>query len=131
MAEEQDQTAGLDDLLKNAIPIDQASDDDVLEDVLDDDDDEPILEQRQVGRLEGKSARQEQWTRQLNPTGTGSTHVRTFVAKLTKEGIAYMDEQINTWLAENPEAVVKFATVAQGDIQGRTTDPSLLVSIWV
>ena len=160
MAEDQKQSADIDDLLKNAIPIDAAGEDDEEDDGLDVEEldveeeaeapsaavksayaaeavptvdltDEPTERKRQVGRIGAKAARQEKWTRQVDQASHGATHVRTFVAKLTKEGIAYMDEQINTWLAENPTAVVKLVTVAQGDIIGRTRDPSLLVSVWV
>ena len=73
----------------------------------------------------------ELWTREVDRESHGASHVKTFIGKLTREAIAYMDEQINTWLADNPDVEVKFVTVVQGDIIGRTREPSLLVSVWV
>ena len=155
MSEQQEQSANVDDLLKNAIPIDEGDgEDDVgdLEEITEEQDqpqdtvksgyaaeavptielsEEPSDSKRQVESLGAKAARQEMWTREVDRTSSGASHVRTFTAKTTKEGIAYMDEQINTWLAENPDVVVKFVTVVPGDIIGRTRDPSLFISVWV
>lgn len=156
MSEEQQGPTGLDDLLKNAIPIDQVSDDELdieeadgAEEAEDQSGDArsgykvemaPTVEmseeveggsKRRVESLADKVARKEMWTREVDRTSHGASHVRTFIGKMNKEAIAYMDEQINTWLAENPDTMVKFVTVAQGDIIGRTRDPSLLVSVWV
>ena len=155
MSEKQKQSPGLDDdLLKNAIPIDELADEDdedlVEEDLLEEEgtdtvksgyvaesvptvdlSDGAIDSKRKVESLGAKTARKELWAREVDRSSHGASHVKTFVAKLTKEGISYMDEQINQWLAENPNAEVKFVTVAQGDIVGRTREPSLLVNIWV
>ena len=155
MSEQQEQSADVDDLLKSAIPIDQAvgeDDESDLEEIADGPaqpqdtvksgyaaEAVPTIElsedasdgTRQVESLGARSARQEIWTRKVDRTSRGASHVRTFTAKTTKEGIAYMDEQINRWLAENPEVEVKFVTVVPGDIIGRTRDPSLFISVWV
>ena len=84
-----------------------------------------------VESLGAKTARKELWSREVNRSSHGASHVKTFIGKLTREAIGYMDEQINTWLANNPEVEVKFVTVVQGDIMGRTREPSLLVCVWV
>ena len=84
-----------------------------------------------VESLAAKTARKELWTREVDRESHGASHVKTFIGKLTREAISYMDEQINTWLANNPEVEVKFVTVVQGDIIGRTREPSLLISVWV
>lgn len=154
MSEEQKQSSGLeDDLLKNAIPIDELADEDdedLIEEEEDDEEsatvksayvaesvptvdlsDDEIDTKRKVESLGTKGGRKELWAREVDRSSHGASHVKTFVAKLTKEAISYMDEQINRWLADNPNAEVKFVTVAQGDIVGRTREPSLLVSVWV
>ena len=84
-----------------------------------------------VESLASKTARKELWTREVDRESHGASHVKTFIGKLTREAISYMDEQINKWLEENPEVEVKFVTVVQGDIIGRTREPSLLVCVWV
>jgi len=86
---------------------------------------------QKVESLGKMTARQELWTREVDRSSHGASHVKTFIGKLTREAIGYMDEQINTWLENNPEVEVKFVTVVQGDIIGRTREPSLLVSLWV
>ena len=93
--------------------------------------DEALASGMKVESLAARTARKELWTREVDRSSHGASHVKTFIGKLTREAIAYMDEQINTWLENNPEVEVKLVTVVQGDIIGRTREPSLLVSVWV
>ncbi len=93
--------------------------------------DEELASGMKVESLAARTARKELWTREVDRESHGASHVKTFIGKLTREAISYMDEQINTWLANNPEVEVKFVTVVQGDIIGRTREPSLLISVWV
>ena len=67
--------------------------------------------------------------RQPKPTGTGAVRVRTLDAKLTRAALELLDEQINTWLDESGYEV-KFVTTTIGDLQGKVTEPHLIVNIW-
>jgi len=71
------------------------------------------------------------WKRQPNKTGTGATHMRTFVTKLRLDAIEHIDEQINEWLEENPELEVKFATSSVGILTGKLKEEAMFVTVWV
>jgi len=61
--------------------------------------------------------------------GTGAVRVRTFDSKLSRAALELLDEQINTWLDETGYEV-KFVTTTIGDLQGKTTEPHLIVNVW-
>lgn len=78
----------------------------------------------------GSGARHEiKYKRDPSKTGTGATRVRTFDTKLTRATLMAMDEQINAWLDETGYEV-KFVSNTIGDIQGKTTEAHLIVSLW-
>jgi len=78
----------------------------------------------------GAGARHEiQYKREPRGTGTGAIRVRTFDTKLTRAAIMVMDEQINAWLDETGYEV-KFVSNTIGEIQGKTTEAHLIVSLW-
>ena len=58
------------------------------------------------------------------------TRVKTFYTKLHEGAINFCDQQINAWLKENPGIVIKRTNTAVGDVVGKRTEPSLVVSIW-
>jgi hypothetical protein len=58
------------------------------------------------------------------------TGCRTFFAKLHTGAIEFLDEQISIWLRDNPNIVVRFATTTTGEIQGKKTEPNILVTVW-
>jgi hypothetical protein len=78
----------------------------------------------------GSGARHEiKYKRDPSKTGTGATRVRTFDTKLTRATLMAMDEQINAWLDETGYEV-KFVSNTIGEIQGKTTEAHLIVSLW-
>ncbi len=78
----------------------------------------------------GSGARHEiKYNREPIKTGTGATRVRTFDTKLTRAALIVMDEQINAWLDETGYEV-KFVSNTIGEIQGKTTEAHLIVSLW-
>jgi hypothetical protein len=78
----------------------------------------------------GSGARHEiKYKRDPSKTGTGATRVRTFDTKLTRAALVVMDEQINAWLDETGYEV-KFVSNTIGEIQGKTTEAHLIVSLW-
>lgn len=56
--------------------------------------------------------------------------VRTFFTKLHPGAIEFLDEQINTWLKQNPGISIKRTNVTTGDIQSKKTEPNIIVTIW-
>jgi len=80
---------------------------------------------------EGRSGHTETSKRKPNKTGTGASRVRTFVSKIRPEALDHLDDSINTWLNENPDFEVKFATVSVGDLKGKITEQAIVVNVWV
>jgi len=56
--------------------------------------------------------------------------VKTFFAKLHPGAIAFLDEQITNWLKANPGVVVKRTNAVTGEVQGKKSEPNLIVTIW-
>lgn len=83
-------------------------------------------------KMFGPRTRQERkWTRTPNATGTGATHVKTFVAKLRLDAIEHLDAQINEWLDQHPEFEVKFVSTAVGELKGKITESAMFLTVWV
>ena len=68
--------------------------------------------------------------RSLNQTSQGATRVRTFHARLSDPAMKYLDEQINTWVDDNPDIEIKSTNTAVGMVEGKRTESHLIVSIW-
>jgi len=58
------------------------------------------------------------------------TAAKTFFTKLQIGAIAFMDEQITKWLTENPDVVIKRTNVVTGPVQGKKTEPNIIITIW-
>ncbi len=56
--------------------------------------------------------------------------VKTFFTKLHPGAIDFLDEQINKWLNENPGITIKRTNTVTGEIQGKKTEPNIIVTIW-
>jgi hypothetical protein len=69
------------------------------------------------------------------PTGTKVsaeriTSIKTFFAKLHVGAIEFLDEQITNWLKNNPQVTVKRTNTVVGEIQGKKTEPNIIITIW-
>ncbi len=62
--------------------------------------------------------------------GLGGRRVRSFHAKLSEAALRHMDEQVNTWLKENPTISVKFANTAVGVFEGKHAEPNLILTVF-
>ncbi|MCC7388291.1 MAG: hypothetical protein IT431_05940 [Phycisphaerales bacterium] len=72
------------------------------------------------------------WSRTPNTPGTGAIHVRTFKAKLSDDGLPYLDQQINEWLDAHPQYEVKLVNTAIGEWSTKLgKEPGIIVSVWV
>ena len=58
------------------------------------------------------------------------TGVKTFFAKLHVGAIEFLDEQICSWLRDNPGVSIKQTNVAVGDVAAKKTEPNLIVTVW-
>jgi hypothetical protein len=58
------------------------------------------------------------------------TGVRTFFTKLHAGAIEFLDQQITSWLKANPNLSVKRTNVATGEVQGKKTEPNIIITVW-
>ena len=58
------------------------------------------------------------------------TGIRTFFTKLHAGAITFLDEQITNWLKNNPGVVIKRTNMITGEIQGKKTEPNIVITIW-
>ena len=58
------------------------------------------------------------------------TGMKTFFAKLHVGSMEFIDEQIISWLRENPGVVVKQTNTTTGMVVSKVTEPNLIVTVW-
>jgi DNA-binding Lrp family transcriptional regulator len=58
------------------------------------------------------------------------TGVRTFFAKLHAGAIEFLDEVITKWLKDNPGISIKRTNTVTGEIQGKKTEPNIVITVW-
>ena len=58
------------------------------------------------------------------------TGVRTFFTKLHAGAIEFLDEQITNWLQNNPDISIKQTNITVGEIQGKKTEPNIIITVW-
>lgn len=68
--------------------------------------------------------------RQLHQPERGALRCRTFHAKLNDASLAYLDNQINDWVDNDPTVEIKFATSSVGVVEGKHAEPHLIVTIF-
>jgi len=56
--------------------------------------------------------------------------VKTFFTKLHAGAINFLDEQITKWLTENPDVKIKRTNIVTGPIQGKKTEPNIIITVW-
>jgi DNA-binding Lrp family transcriptional regulator len=58
------------------------------------------------------------------------TGVKTFFTKLHAGAIDFLDEQITRWLKDNPGISIKRTNIVTGEIQGKKTEPNIIITVW-
>ncbi len=58
------------------------------------------------------------------------TGVKTFFTKLHAGAIEFLDEQIATWLRDNPGVQIKRTNTIAGDVVGKKIEPNIIITIW-
>lgn len=71
----------------------------------------------------------------INPAEIASpagriTGVKTFFTKLHGGAIEFLDDIIIKWLKDNPEVSIKHTNIITGEIQGKKTEPNIIVTVW-
>jgi len=127
-----------DELLSNAIPIDNVEpepEEEVQNDELEPIDlaetDSTTTNAKKIRAFDSHKAHHELWQRQPVVTGTGASHVRTFVSKLRLDAIEHLDQQVNEWLDAHPEYEVKYVSTCVGTLVGKVPEPAIFMSVWV
>jgi hypothetical protein len=58
------------------------------------------------------------------------TGCKTFFTKLHPGAIDFLDDQINQWLKDNPNVVIKLTNTTTGEVQGKKTEANILMTVW-
>ena len=58
------------------------------------------------------------------------TGIKTFFTKLHAGSLNFLDEQITNWLKNNPGITIKRINTVTGEVQGKKTEPNIIVTIW-
>ena len=58
------------------------------------------------------------------------TGVKTFFAKLHPGSMEFLDQQITSWLNNNPGITVKLTNTITGEVQAKKTEPNIIITVW-
>ena len=70
------------------------------------------------------------WKRDPLAHDNSPVRVRTFHAKLSDQGLEYLDDAVNRFIDDHPEVHVKFVTTNVGMFDGKFKDFALIVNVW-
>ena len=68
--------------------------------------------------------------RPLQQSGQGATRVRTFHARLSNSAMTFLDNQINEWVDQDENIEIKFTNITVGMVEGKKTEPHLIITVW-
>lgn len=70
--------------------------------------------------------------RTAGPTTSGDrvTGVKTFFTKLHAGAMEFLDESMTRWLQQNPDVHIKHTNITTGDVQGKKTEPNIIITVW-
>ena len=58
------------------------------------------------------------------------TGIKTFFTKLHPGAMDFLDEQIANWLKANPGIIIKRTNTMAGEVQGKKTEPNIIITVW-
>jgi hypothetical protein len=90
----------------------------------------PVKKIQAFGSDAVQQAKKHDWKRQTNKTGQGATRVKSFHGKYSDQGLQYLDDAINEWLDNHPEAEVKFVSSTVHVFEGKIREPALVLNLW-
>jgi hypothetical protein len=78
----------------------------------------------------GLKAAEHEFKRPLLKGSPSATRCRTFHCKITDASFANLNEQINEWVDEHEDVEIKFALSNIGVVEGKHSDPHLIVTVF-
>lgn len=79
---------------------------------------------------EGGAKDDSEYSRPLNPNGTGASRCRMFHCRISQGAVDFMVNQMNEWLDENEDVTIKFSTTTIGLFEGKHTEPNLITTVF-
>ncbi len=76
------------------------------------------------------SATQHKFKRHLQHNECGAIRCRIFHAKLNDGALQYVQNQINDWIDQNPEVDVKHLNTNVGVVEGKSSEPHLIITLF-
>lgn len=70
------------------------------------------------------------YKRPLDPKAPAATRCRTFHAKLNDGAVAYMNNQVNEWVDQNPNITIKSSSTTIGVWEAKKADPHMIVTVF-
>ena len=58
------------------------------------------------------------------------TGMKTFFTKLHAGAIDFLNQQVTDWLKNNPDVIVKQTNTVTGEVQGKKSEPNIIVTLW-
>ncbi len=76
------------------------------------------------------SATQHQFKRHLQHNECGAIRCRIFHAKLNDGALQFVQDQINDWIDQNPEVDIKHLNTNVGVVEGKSSEPHLIITLF-
>jgi len=68
--------------------------------------------------------------RPLQPLTAGATRCRLFHCRLSEGAMDHMIHEINDWMDENEDIVIKFVSSTIGPFEGKRVEPNLIMTVF-
>lgn len=76
------------------------------------------------------SATQHKFKRHLQHNECGAIRCRIFHAKLNDGALQFLQDQINDWIDQNPEVDIKHLNTNVGVVEGKSSEPHLIITLF-
>ncbi len=76
------------------------------------------------------SASQHKFKRHLQHNECGAIRCRIFHAKLNDGALQFVQDQINNWIDQNPEVDIKHLNTNVGVVEGKSSEPHLIITLF-
>ena len=91
----------------------------------------PAIKPLSTSTLGGSSAAAaHKFKRHLQHNERGAIRCRIFHAKLNDGALHFMQDQINDWIDENPEVDIKHLSTNVGVVEGKSSEPHLVITLF-
>jgi hypothetical protein len=83
-----------------------------------------------VGTTGTAATAEREWRRSLLSDSRNARRCRTFHCKLTDGSFTHLNDQINEWVDTQDDVEIKFALSNVGVVEGKHTDPHLIITVF-